>query len=574
VDLLIRPVGLAAVVACLLAAPGTLARAQLLSPGKLIDAHGDLEGIRRCTKCHQLGERGVARDKCLACHDILADRIAQGAGYHAAIGAQTCGECHKDHFGTDFDAIRLDTAAFDHAETGFTLAGGHAPIACRTCHTPEYITDQAVRREMEAHDRLAATFLGLGTACVSCHAPDDPHEAQFGSRACAECHSEVDWTKPDRFDHAETDYPLRARHLEVECRECHTPGSGRGGALQLTGLTFDTCAACHANDDPHAGQFPGKGCDACHVEAGWKTMERFDHTATRYPLTGKHRNVVCDRCHAAMPGRPNTRQLRGLDFAGCESCHAAEDPHDGRLGARCTECHATQGWRATRGAAFEREFDHAKTRFPLRGGHASLECATCHTPGRARAPGLALTFAAATRSRSYPVPVAERCASCHTDEHAGAFADSPGGVECASCHVVDGWTPTQYDIARHNRDAAYELTGAHLAAPCVACHDNPSLGQKALQFRIARQDCLACHQALDPHGGQFTDRTCDECHVTDSFTMPEFDHARTPYPLDGAHATVPCASCHPSASGPDGRAIRVYRPLGTACRDCHEGGEG
>jgi len=576
VDLLIRQLARVGVLAGLaLAGMATAAHAQLLSPGKLIAAHSDLEGVRNCTKCHQLGERGVARDRCLDCHEVLADRIARQAGFHATatVGPKNCGECHKDHFGADFDAVHFDTTTFDHAETGYTLVGKHASTACRECHAPGNITDAAVRREMGTHDRLGSTFLGLGTACVACHRKDDPHESQFGDRGCEECHAELDWKKPDRFDHAKTEYPLRGRHREIQCRECHAPVPGRRGTLQLTGLAFGACADCHANDDPHAGQFPGKGCDACHSEGGWKAAERFDHTRTRYPLTGRHQNVECEKCHTPVPGRPKTLKLTGIDFAGCASCHRTDDPHEGRLGNACKDCHATDGWHTVGGAAFEQRFDHTKTEFPLRGGHAKVECATCHTPGRARATkGIALTFVAATRSRSYPIPVADRCVSCHEDQHGGAFAKSPGGIECKSCHTDDGWAPTTYDIARHNRDATYELTGAHLAAPCVACHKNPELGQRTLQFRIPDQDCLACHRALDPHGGQFGDRTCDECHVTDSFTIPNFDHSRTRYPLDGAHRTVPCASCHTTAPGPDGRPMRVYRPLGTACRDCHEGG--
>jgi len=575
VDLLTRSARALGLGVLVLLGAARTAHAQLLSPGKLIAAHADLEGIRNCTKCHQLGERGISKEKCLDCHTVLADRITRRAGFHATVTGRNCGECHKDHFGTDFDAIHLDEAAFDHTQTGFTLAGGHTTTECRQCHQPEYITDAAVRREMGAHDRLGSTFLGLGTTCMTCHRTDDPHENQFGDRACEECHSELDWKKPDRFDHGKTKYPLRGRHLEIQCRECHTPIPGRRGALRLTGIAFGTCAACHAADDPHAGQFPGKGCDACHSERGWKAAaESFDHSTTRYPLAGRHRDVACEKCHTPLPGRPGTLKLRGIAFAGCQSCHRKDDPHDGRLGATCTDCHTTDGWKAVGGAAFERQFDHAKTRFALHGGHAKAECAACHSPARARAKGIALTFVAATRTRAYPVPVAERCGSCHTDFHEGTFAKSPGGAECASCHMDGAWSPTRYDIERHNRDAAYKLTGAHLAAPCVACHENPVLGQQTLQFRIAQQDCLACHQALDPHAGQFAGRKCDECHATDAFKIPAFDHSRTRYPLDGAHRKVACASCHHTAPGPDGRPVRVYRPLGTACRDCHEGGRG
>jgi hypothetical protein len=555
-----------------LAAAAPPADAQLLSPGKLIRSHAGLEGVRNCTKCHQLGERGVANARCLDCHTLLAARIDARRGFHATVAGRGCGECHKDHFGTAFDAVHLDSAAFDHAGIGYPLRGGHADVECRACHVAAHITDPEVRRVAGRHDRLDATFLGLATTCLPCHRADDPHGGQFGARGCEDCHTEGDWKRPERFDHATTRYPLRGAHRTAECRACHTPVPGRRGELRLTGLAFGTCSACHADDDPHRGQFAGRRCEECHSEADWTRPDRFDHAATRYPLTGRHRDVRCAECHQPAPGGAGSARFRGLAFAACTACHADDDPHAGRLGAACAECHTTDGWRPRGGAAFERGFDHARTRFPLVGKHAAAACAACHRPERARSRDLALTFVAGTRGRAYPVPVTEACGSCHVDYHAGAFRERPGGAECRHCHGEDGWSPTSYDIARHNRDARYALTGAHLAAPCTACHRNPALGQTALQFRIPDQACHACHQALDPHGGQFGDRACDACHATDSFRIAAFDHARTRYPLDGAHRSVPCASCHPSRPGPDGRAVRAYRPLGTACRDCHAEG--
>lgn len=557
----------------LLAGAAAPAHAQLLSPGKLLSAHSQLGGVRNCTKCHQLGERGVANARCLDCHTLLRTRIGSRRGFHATLGERSCAECHKDHFGADFDAVHLDEAAFDHGETGFTLQGGHRGTECRACHAPEFITDAEVRRVVGGAHRLEVTFLGLGTACVTCHRRDDPHDRQFGDRGCEDCHTELDWTRPDRFDHGSTRYPLRGAHRTVECRSCHAPIPGRRGALQLTGLAFGTCAACHAGDDPHGGQFAGRRCEDCHTEVDWRRLDGFDHAATRYPLTGRHRDVRCEQCHRLVAGRTGPARFRGLAYAACTACHADDDPHAGRLGTECTECHTTDGWRPRGGAAFERGFDHARTRFPLAGKHAAAACAVCHRPDRARTRQIALTFLPATRGRAYPVPVAELCGSCHVDYHTGTFRASPGGTECRHCHGEDGWEPTTYDIARHNRDTRYALTGAHLAAPCVACHRNPALGQTALQFRIANQECLACHRTLDPHDGQFGDRSCDACHATESFRIPAFDHSQTRYPLDGEHRHVACVSCHPSVTGAEGRTVRVYRPLGTACRDCHvEGG--
>jgi len=62
------------------AAGAVPARAQLgalISPGRLSKAHADLEGISRCSACHERGER-VTAAKCLTCHKPVADRIAVG----------------------------------------------------------------------------------------------------------------------------------------------------------------------------------------------------------------------------------------------------------------------------------------------------------------------------------------------------------------------------------------------------------------------------------------------------------------------------------------------------------------
>jgi hypothetical protein len=547
------------------------AHGQLLSPGKLIASHGDLDGVRNCTRCHQLGERGVANAKCLDCHEPLAERIARREGFHATIGTKNCGECHKDHFGADFDAVHFDTAGFDHHATGFDLTGGHARAACRDCHRPEYVVDAAVRQAAAEHGRLATTYLGLATTCVGCHRDDDPHAGQFPNQGCAACHSEADWKKPDRFDHGKTRYPLRGRHVDVACRECHAPIPGHKGALKLTGLEFATCAGCHQKDDPHAGQFAGRRCEECHSEAGWKSLGRFDHSATRYPLTGRHVDVECTKCHTPLPRRQGALRLTGLEFGTCLACHENDDPHGGRLGITCNDCHTTAGWRATGGTDFERTFDHSRTRFALRGKHATVACAECHDPRRPRDKNIALTFAAETRTRTYPLPAASQCTSCHVDYHAGMFANSPGGSECKSCHGEDGWLPTSYDIARHNRDARYQLTGAHRAAPCVACHKSAAAGRQPPAFRIAEQDCAACHRANDPHGDQFPGRACDTCHDTRSFRIAAFDHSKTRYALDGAHRKVACVACHPLVTGPGGKSMRRYRPLGMTCRDCHDG---
>ncbi|KPJ97440.1 MAG: hypothetical protein AMS20_17205 [Gemmatimonas sp. SG8_28] len=227
------------------------AAAQLISPGKLSEAHVDLEGVRNCTKCHRLRERGVANDLCLACHTPEQTRIAKGTGYHATLGDRSCSDCHKEHFGRDFDVLHLDTAAFDHQETGFTLEERHTELECRKCHQPELIVAADVRAFKGEHGTLDRTFLGLGTTCEACHESDSPHGKQFADRACTDCHTQRDWKHTRGFDHDDTRYALTGEHRDVACEKCHKlarPGDAK--SRRYTGIAFRACTDSAAAPRP------------------------------------------------------------------------------------------------------------------------------------------------------------------------------------------------------------------------------------------------------------------------------------------------------------------------------------
>lgn len=475
------------------------AHAQLISPGKLSSAHADLEGIRGCTQCHVLRKAGVSAELCLACHTPLRDRIASRAGYHASLPPdQGCASCHKEHFGADFALVRLDTLAFDHAATGYVLEERHAGGACRDCHSPELVADPDVRAFKAEHGALDRTFLGLPTACASCHQADSPHERQFADVTC----------------------------------------------------------------------------DACHDTGGWEEARRFDHDRAAYVLTGRHRRVACSGCHAstAPSGGVGVVRYRGVRAEACTDCH--EDEHDGAMPGRCEGCHDTSGWERVDRARVESTFDHRATGFPLEGSHAAASCAACHDPLRVDgAAGLAIRFRAGTERRSFPVPEtgSGSCLACHADPHEFVFAERGDGGDCRSCHGQEGWLPADFDAARHDVETAFALEGAHEVVACDGCH-LPSAGS-APDFRPASGTCADCHArgSEDPHAGQFAGRDCASCHDQDSFLVEAFDHTRTRFPLEGAHAGTPCASCHAVERGPTRREVVRYRPLGTACLDCHGG---
>jgi hypothetical protein len=507
------------------------AESQLLSPGRLSAPHAELEGIRNCTSCHALGQRGIAPDRCLECHEPLASRIEAGLGYHAAAAAEACADCHQEHLGTDFDMRHLDEDAFEHTETGYELELSHDSVDCADCHQPSHIVDPAILSYTDERGTRERTFLGLSTDCAGCHEDESPHGNQFAARGCADCHDTGVWETPPNFDHAQTAFPLAGLHVDAACVECH----GSGSDAVYRPLAFGRCNDCH--EDPHSGGMSGP-CASCHRTAGWTIISSanmetsFNHSATSFPLVGAHAAVECTTCH--QPGRPlrtdaiSMRYLSGTQrstyprpvFDTCRACHV--DRHDtpagGQRWADCEACHSNDRWNPS-------PYDiarHEQSDFPLTGAHTVTPCVSCHQDAER---GHAI-FTLALPERT--------CEECHgaDDPHEGLYA----GLACAECHDTEAFETATFEHAL--------VTGVPEPAACASCHATD-----------------------DPHVDQFEGRDCAECHATEAFTIEQFDHATTDFPLDGAHDDAPCASCHLAEPGPPD-FVR-YHPLGTECADCH-----
>jgi hypothetical protein len=391
--------------------------------------------------------------------------------------------------------------------------------------------------------------------CLECHGPLRERiqagrglHARPEYRRCETCHvehhgREVDlvwWGDKGRaaFDHQLTGYSLEGKHSALQCPACHAP---KAGATTYLGLKT-TCTPCHA--DPHGGQFGSATCQSCHGQEAWKPA-RFDHSKTAYPLTGLHAAVACDKCHPSVKGPGGeSRKFKGIAFASCTSCH--DDPHQGKLGATCTQCHTTSGWRRYDAKAF----DHARTAYPLAGRHAAVACDKCHAPGRP------LRFKH------------DQCTDCHADTHRGQFIRRADKGRCDACHSVTGFSPASYGPDEH-RASTYPLVGAHLAIPCDACHRRDA--QRLMRFRFASTRCLDCHK--DPHNGEldrYAPRAgCESCHKVDSWRAVTFDHSRTPFVLTGGHLRAACAACHKkSESGSEAGRMKLAG-LPVSCAGCH-----
>lgn len=541
------------ILTCALILPAT-AVAQL-SPGDLTEVHAHLEGVANCTKCHESGNRSAA-DKCLECHEILAQRINENSGLHAGEDYQDCHTCHVEHQGREYDLIYWPEGMenFDHAKTGYALEGAHNKLKCRDCHREGHI-EQPERLKKHQKD-LQQTFLGLSGECLSCH--HDEHRGQL-AKNCRECHQMQNWKPAALFDHGKTDFILTGAHKKTDCLKCHPitrdkPLENDETFVRYTNIAHQTCTDCHK--DAHSGRL-GSNCQKCHDTKSWQTVDRknFNHDLTRYPLRGRHVNLRCEQCH--KPGQP----MKIEKFQQCSDCH--DDYHQGQLSAKyklqCDTCHTVAGFSPSTYTVS----NHQKSAFPLKGAHLAVPCFLCHK----KIP----TGSTETTQMRFE---STRCAACHTDIHAGSVdqlmnrpSDLTGESGCGFCHEVSGWNRVAFDHSL----TEFKLIGKHDSVSCINCHPYAAGEERQLRFKTKQKQCADCHS--DIHAGQFAGNSkqtvCDRCHTPFNWQATKFDHNRdAEFKLAGAHQKVECGGCHKTEYINEKEVVR-YKPLERECKSCH-----
>jgi predicted CXXCH cytochrome family protein len=520
-----------------------------ISPGPLSRAHQEWDGPVSCTTCHTFGLSG-RRLKCLECHTEIRQRLDQKRGYHARVadtakGDLDCARCHTEHNGRDFQLTAPDTftKSFDHRQAGYPLEARHGELTCADCHNGRRIP-AAARSSIKVKDPNR-TFLGLSPQCLNCH--EDEHRGQLGPD-CASCHNFRSWSEVSGFDHARTRFPLTGLHQKTQCEQCHKPEQ------PYRGIAFASCQDCHR--DPHRGAFEvtasAAGCARCHTTAGWRIVRPgsgFDHSKTEFPLRGKHATVTCLDCHKS------SNFSQPVAYARCMDCH--KDSHTGQFAYRADkgDCGACHDERAFKPATYTRQ-QHQKSRYPLIGRHAAVECANCHKPE-----GVKTIYRVAF----------DRCLRCHKDNHEGQFAAAPYLNQCEPCHNEQGFRPSSFSLTRHAK-TRFPLEGAHGAVICVDCHKSaPGRPAAAARFRIESRACAACHP--DPHQTKALRLAslrseCGQCHDTVAWeSTAAFDHGITGFRLQGAHRTVDCVGCHSAA--PSKERNLLFHQAKTSCSGCH-----
>jgi hypothetical protein len=148
------------------------------APGPLSTAHAESPGAGGCASCHAPGY-AVKPDKCLACHGEIAVRIKEAKGFHKG-KSEACGVCHAEHRGPGASLLPIDSADFDHGETGYILDGAHAnPGSCDRCHYDSISFPRKTGR----------SYLLPDSRCLVCHTTPHPQRGP----ECAACHTTDRW---------------------------------------------------------------------------------------------------------------------------------------------------------------------------------------------------------------------------------------------------------------------------------------------------------------------------------------------------------------------------------------------
>ena len=154
---------------------------------------------------------------------------------------------------------------------------------------------------------------------------------------------------------------------------------------------------------------------------------------------------------------------------------------------------------------------------------SETKCLNCHAPLKEKI----------QKNRGYHVSSEVRgktCITCHSEHHGVNF------------QMVRFNTKT----FNHNL-TKYELKGKHKTVDCASCHAQTNIVDKRLKnnkntFLGLETACVNCH--ADEHK-KTLGQDCAKCHDFNSFKPATlFNHAKTDFPLIGAHVKLECISCH------------------------------
>jgi predicted CXXCH cytochrome family protein len=236
--------------------------------------------------------------------------------------------------------VIADTSGTSNPDTMYISAGtwvGTGQIGGMTPHWPQCgffcHNDKISEWEETGHahlfqegiDGIASSH--YGTSCISCHTvgyDTNPAADNYGFDDVAAL---LGWTFPDtlmpgNFDSMVVNYPDLANLANIQCEDCHGPGSRHGGENRwnriAVSLGAGVCAYCHDSGSHHIKPY------------------QWDYSKHPYaygePSDPEHMNrSSCSRCHTAqgyldetIDGGSSGAPYKYVEGVTCAACH---DPH-------------------------------------------------------------------------------------------------------------------------------------------------------------------------------------------------------------------------------------------------------
>jgi len=236
---------------------------------------------------------------------------------------------------------------------------------------------------------------------------------------------------------------------------------------------------------------------------------------------------------------------------------------------------------------------------PLIGGHAELECESCHTDGvykgtsdacsschlSAPPDGATIELAGTWPATLdlYPEHFTGECSDCHgVDDWSVTDFDHEGINDCLSCHAEDlplvesspdmPIASLQLVSTRPQTTYGVEEDEAHYPGECMLCHSDTIAWEEAAFDHAEVTECESCHERETP-GGHYAG-ACTNCHAdVKEWDIVAVDHAEYPDCLTchidddpTNHYPGLCSSCHNDTSW----TAAFFNHTGyTDCASCH-----
>lgn len=312
---------------------------------------------------------------------------------------------------------------------GVGTIGGATPNTsigqCGLCHKDK--TDEwAKTRHATKVQRNIDTESHYGQYCLQCHTVGYNEQKTAVNNGFDDVQKAKGWVfpdstkvgKPGNWDALVKNYPDVAALANIQCENCHGPGSEHKGIKDKTAVSIseETCNRCHANlpyqrqgvefteKAAHGRSTLAAGgrvilidlCAQCHVGQGALARFEGDPTLKLQPAfkaadIQNPENVTCAVCHDPHSEKnehllrlSGTQEVLGkvLDAGPskvCMQCHRLR-PGSDKPGTRVHESHQTEMLAGVGG------YEYPGEKYPTssHAGSVSEKCVTCHmdTPGQ------------------------------------------------------------------------------------------------------------------------------------------------------------------------------------------------